>query len=668
MADLPDSTVPPATLPEHASVEQRDAHWRAHIYRGDKEPQLTWRAAWFGGFIGILACASSLYTSLTIGWAFGVNITACIISYVAFTSLHNLSRNGRVKAMGVLENSASASVASVAGMTPSHTVVGAFGGLMLLGSTQGGMVGGMVPWYYMVPTVLFSALLGSLIAVPLKRSVINVEQLKFPSSIAFAETMKTLYAHGQEAVEKARCLLFGMATGALLGIWKSMPDLAAILKKNFGMEWFDTFVTKVALPELVEFQGPLNPLNWWQISNGRLVHYGMDVSLLLIGAGMIVGLRVSLSMLGTALLLHWVVAPALIVQDKIHAADPAWIPAIKNATDGATGITTYRLYEWSLWCGTSIMVVSGLTALAMQWPVLVRAFRGIFSQQKKETAYDVLADVEVPMRWFAIGIVPVSLGLIVTLWLAFEIAPWLGLIAVLMSFVTGLICTRTAGEADVNPVGAMGKVTQLLYSVLPGAKGNASVNLLTAGMTATAGGSAADLSADMKVGYLLGMNPRQQFWTQIIGVFIGTIVVVPIWTYLVPSREALELFHPPAAIMWKTVAEFLTNANSALPYSAKASMVVGALIGVVLPLLERALPRRRAYLPSAMGVGLAMVLPSGVPNSLAFAIGAVIMWFWTKCAPRHNDKYGVPLASGFVAGESLAMAGMVIAATFLSKL
>jgi uncharacterized oligopeptide transporter (OPT) family protein len=616
--------------------------------------------------MGVLACASALYTALVIGWSFGVSITACIISYVAFNSLRNASR-GRIPAMGVLENSAASSVASVTGITPSHTVVAAFGGLILLGGTQAGMVNGVVPWYYMVPTIFFSSLLGTLIAIPLKRSAVNVEQLKFPSSIAFAETMRTLYAEGRNAVDKARCLLAGMAAGVLLGVWQSLPGLTRILREIFGLEWLDTLATRIALPALVEFKGWLNPLTWWQIQGGRPVAYGFEISLLLIGAGMIIGMRVALSMFGAALLLNWVLLPLLVLQDEANANLAGWIPNLEFKLEN--GVKTYLVYKWSLWCGTAVMVTSGLTSLAMQWPVLKRAVTRLWTRKTpgEAAANSAIAAVEVPASWFAIGIAPAGLGLIITLWLAFDIAPWLGLLAVLLSFLTGLICTRTAGEADVNPIGAMGKVAQLVYSVLPGAKGNAAINLMAGGATATAGGSAADLVCDMKVGYLLGLNPRKQFWTQIIGVVLGTVIVVPIWNLLVPDQATLQAYNPPAATMWMAVAKLLTSANNALPHSAQVAMITGAVLGVALPLLEWLLPRWRRFVPSAMGVGLAMVLPQCIPNSLAFTVGALITWLWAKKASANNEKYGIPLASGFVAGESLAMAFMAIAATLVKN-
>ena len=51
---------------------------------------------------------------------------------------------------------------------------------------------------------------------------------------------------------------------------------------------------------------------------------------------------------------------------------------------------------------------------------------------------------------------------------------------------------------------------------------------------------------------------------------------------------------------------------------------------------------------------------------LAFAIGAVIVWLWTRLDRKSSDNYAIPLASGFIAGESLLAAGIAILGTLLA--
>ena len=88
------------------------------------------------------------------------------------------------------------------------------------------------------------------------------------------------------------------------------------------------------------------------------------------------------------------------------------------------------------------------------------------------------------------GLIPITIGLLIVQYMAFHISIFLGLIAVVLSFVVSLVCCRATGETDTTPMGAMGKLTQLLYAALPGAKGIASINLMAAGVTATAGSAA----------------------------------------------------------------------------------------------------------------------------------------------------------------------------------
>src|SRR5208283_770129 len=215
-------------------------------------------------------------------------------------------------------------------------------------------------------------------------------------------------------------------------------------------------------------------------------------------------------------------------------------------------------------------------------------------------------------------------------------------------------------------IGAMGKLTQLLYAVLPGAKGLASINLMAAGVTAAAGGAAADLLTDLKSGYLLGANPRKQFLAQFSGIFFGVVAVVPAWYLMVPDKAALEAFNPPATNMWKAVADLLTQGVHMLPASALWAIVIGALVGLALPSAEKLFPKAGTYLPSAMGLGLSWVMV--FQNCLSFAVGAVIVKVWQKLHQKRCDTFAIPIASGFIAGESLIAAFIAIACTLVGFL
>jgi hypothetical protein len=254
----------------------------------------------------------------------------------------------------------------------------------------------------------------------------------------------------------------------------------------------------------------------------------------------------------------------------------------------AGGGTVLALTRWSLWGGTALMVSASLAALALNWKTIVRAFSGL---GQKKSADDPLARIEVPMKWMVIGLIPISILLVIVQYVAFDIAPWAGVIAIAMSFILSLVACRATGETDTTPIGAMGKVMQLLFAVIkPGA---ITPNLASAGVAANAASASADLLTDLKSGYLLGANPRKQFIAQFCGVFFGTLAVVPVWFLMIPNKAALEKFAAPATRQWAAVAEVLTQGLDKLPESARWAIDgAGAVVGH--PVWQRdVLPDRR---------------------------------------------------------------------------
>ena len=93
MSLTPDSApqTPVDTIAIANDPARSEADWYQHVYQGDKVPQLTVRAVLMGGALGMLMSAANLYTTLKIGWSFGVAITACVLSYVIWNAFRILS-------------------------------------------------------------------------------------------------------------------------------------------------------------------------------------------------------------------------------------------------------------------------------------------------------------------------------------------------------------------------------------------------------------------------------------------------------------------------------------------------------------------------------------------------------------------------------------------------
>lgn len=611
----------------------KDLKWLREVYQGDHERQLTLRAVMTGGLLGMVLSISNLYTTLKLGWAFGVAITACVLSHVLWNALRALS-GGRMRRMTMLENNCMQSTASAAGYSTGGTVGSAFAALYLYEGVH-------QPWWVVAGIVLLTAALGVFLAIPMKRRMIQHEELPFPSGIAAAETLRGLYSEGREAMRKARALMVGIGVGGVFGILKNLPALA----ESFAGQWLGRVAAwwhgLMPVPELLKFRGDFLP-------NGiRLSGFGFEPGVLMIGAGMIMGLRMAFSMLLGSALLCFVITPVLVSHDIALAANGMGAHSIWQK-----GMVEVMPRRWGVWGGTALMVFASLTAFAMQWRTLLRALR--FGSGGNASP---IAHLEVPIKWMWIGLVPISICLVALLHVAFGLGIFSGLLAVAMSFVLALVACRATGEADTTPIGAMGKVTQLVYAAL--VRNNPAVNLMAAGVTASAAGSAADLLTDLKSGHLLGANPRRQFLAQFFGIFFGTLAIVPAWYALAPSVQGLtDRFPMPAANAWKAMADLLAVGVGQLPASAAWAVLIGGMLGIALPLIDGRWPRMHAFIPSAMGLGLGMIVDFS--NSLGFAIGATLAWLWQHRSASSAADYKVPLASGLVAGESLFAAVIAI--------
>ncbi len=320
-----------------------------------------------------------------------------------------------------------------------------------------------------------------------------------------------------------------------------------------------------------------------------------------------------------------------------------------------------NISAWSLWPGATVLVVGGLLALAFQWRTLGKTFGSIFSGLKRKGAdhkKGPLDDIEVPMTWFLPGVAVTGLLATIMLMWMFGIHWYMGIIAVVLTFFLAAVAARAGAEIGINPIGALGKVTQLTYGVI--APGNVTANLMTAGVTAGAAASCSDTVGNLKVGHMVGANPRKQFVAQLFGVLAGAVLAVPAYFILVPDANTLggEKFPAPSALVWRGVAQVLSQGLRTLPPSAIVAIGVAFALGVLIVIVDRVFPKARPYTPSPAALGIALTIPAY--TSFSMFLGALVVWILGKKAPKWNDMHTIPIASGCIAGESIM--GVVIAA------
>ena len=589
--------------------EEIERQWYDQVYtgRGDRMAQLTWRAVLMGSALGGVLSLTNLYIGLKAGWGFGVAITACILSYAIWTALH---RAGIARTpMTILENNCMQSTASSAGSSTGGTLISAFAAYMLI-------TGGTLPLPTLLAWVFFLAVLGVTMAIPMKRQMINVEQLRFPSGIAAAETLRALHSVGDKGMRSARAL--GWA-GLIAAAGKLWADGLVLVSAKLAPWLIGTWI------------GALNQRVFGPAWMGRTVMLSWEP--MFIAAGAITGLHVCWSMLLGSVTAWMIFAPLLQHRGVIEGAGYA------------------AIVQWTLWAGVACMVSSSLLSFAMQWRTALRAFTDLGAMFGGRGANDPVAAIEAPASWFVAGQIVGFAGLA---WLGHRtlgMPYWETAVAVVLSFVLALVACRVTGETDTTPVGAMGKITQLTFGALR--PGNTSVNLMSANVTAAAASSSADLLTDLKSGYLLGAHPRKQFLAQLAGIFVGTVVTVLSFRLLVPDASVLgtDQFPAPAAQTWRAVALALSEGIYSLGPVKTWCVVGGAVVGIVLTVLPRILPSHRHLVPSPSGVGLAWTFHWYY--GLLFFLGGLLGWWVAKKYPERAEELTFPVASGWIAGESL---------------
>lgn len=562
-------------------------------------PELTVRAVLTGMLLGALLTPCNVYSGLKIGWAFNMSIAAGLLGFGIWRLLG--------QRWGILENNINQTAASAAASIISGGLVAPIPAWQLI-------TGGTLPLPLLVFWVFVVSALGIVVAAGIRNQMLLREQLQFPAGVATAATMRQIHGDGPEAARGLRLLGGGGVVSALVklidGPAGSLPRLAV---PGFSA-------------------GAPTAAN---------LGFVLDPSLLMVGFGAIVGLRIGISLLLGAVLAWALLGPM--------AVDGGWAEA--GAADPSAPWFG-SLVEWLLWPGVTLMAVATLTSLMI---TLVRIAR----RRRREGGGNKLPPTLPPVVF--LGAFALALLLAASAQtLIFGIGAWQAALAVLLSFVLAAVAARVAGETGIAPVGAVGKVTQLTYGAV--APGDATANLMAANVTGGAAGQAADLLQDLRTGMIIGASPSFQAIAQAFGVLTGSLVGSVVYLVLIPDPAAMLLtaeWPAPAVATWKAVAEVMAQGMAALPPAAVPAMAAAAVAGLLLALAESLLPERHARLvPSGAAMGLAFVIPAW--NALSFFLGAVAAALVSRLAPEWADRYVTVLAAGLVAGESIA--GVVMAA------
>lgn len=578
--------------------------------------ELTARAVISGLFVGCLIGASNICIGLKIGWTFAASITAAVISFVIFKTLSGALQRPYTDKENLISATAGSSagqMASAAGLTssiPALEIILREQGLDPL------TYGQLILWGIAI------AFLGVFFAVPLRKQMVVIEKLRYPSGTAAAETIKAMYASGVEAVKKAKVLFYAAIFAAVFKLLLSIKPLGLGFLEDFSFN--DIGLTTFGVLGL----------------SFAVLTLGINLSPMMLGAGILIGPKVGWSLFAGSILAWGIITPILNKMGQIEYTG---------------GTTIYRdALRWILWPGVACMVAAGFASLGMQYKTIGKTFSSL---KKATVKSSQTADEEqdapdpFPMTWWFIGMILATTLTALLAWHFFAIKIWMSILAVFLSLFVASVAVRATGETDINPVGAMGKITQVVFGLLD--PGRITTNLMAAGVTAAGASQSGDLMHDLKAGFLLKVSIKKQVITQLVGVVVGIFVTAAIYRLLTAAYEIPgETFAGPAVVAWHLMAQVLVVGIEAIPLSARWAALVGALLGIALPFLAK-YTKLGKWLPSPVALGIAFIVPAYY--SVAMWLGAFLTYLYNRYHPDRVERFGASLASGLIAGEGLMM-------------
>ncbi len=572
--------------------------------RAERAPyrELTVAAVVVGVVIGAIMTSAFVYVALKLGFGLAGSTVAAILG---FAVLRGVLRKG-----SIVENNINQTVASGVN-NASSGVAFTLPALFILGQQDPTIAN------FEVLPIMLSALAGSFLGIvfiiPLRKQMIELERLRFPSGIAVATLLKSPGAGARQA----KLLLGGFAVATA----------------------FHVFVELGALPQELDIGAALGVPAYIPIAVG--------VSFASIGAGLLSGSG-GLPFVFGALLAWWVISPV--------AVGMGWVPTpadvgLAGPTEAYEQFITWDVGYFGMLrpMGIGILIGGALSGVIASFPAIRAALKGLSMASKAGGSSD-----EMSSRVLYIG---VALAMVVLFGAALLSSPDVGvgralLIALVGTFwlaLAGLIVAQATGMTDISPISGMSLIGVTLMFFLSGGNVVASIIL---GVAVSIGiGQCADMMSDLKAGHLIGALPRRQQLAQFSVAWIGVPVAVGV-LYLLWGPEGggfgpsnPELSAPQASALAAIIESLQAGAAPLDKY------IGGAAIGLGLGI----------YPIGGLGVlvGLAMYLPLYI--TITYGIGCAInMGLERKYGLRWMGTTLVPVAAGFIIGEALTSLSAVL--------
>jgi putative OPT family oligopeptide transporter len=560
-----------------------------------KYRELTVAAVLLGIVQGIILNVAFAYTALKLGFSMGASPIAALLGYVF---LRGILRKGTI-----VENNINQTIA--AGIASAGTgVVFVLPAIFLLNAQEHGTLA--FSFWPLLLASIGGAILGVVLLIPLRKQLIEIERLRFPSGVAVAAIIRA----GAEGVAKAKLLGIGFSisavwtVGMLLG-WFDYPGLIANQELNLSFGLLPAYLA----PALY-----LSPMNF--------------------AAGLLAG-RGGLSFLWGGILAWWIISPASVLA--------GWTPPLEGQA-----LADFIYGNMLRPLGIGIILGSAFMEVFVNFPAIKSAILSLMAASRSGSVTTGKGSDEAPMSVLlvtgGIAVVCFFLAAWITPGVSFPQALLTALLGSLWLALAGLIVAQTTGLTDISPVSGLALISVSIMMVL--LNGNIVAALLFTITVAVAISHSADMMQDLKTGFLVGSRPLLQQIVQIgigwIGVIFTFGIVYALWDSGTAGQHGFGPGTPlpaPQAATLTSIVEAVKNHSVPID-----KFLLGSLVGLLLG----------AAPVAGLGVlmGLAMYLPLSI--TLGYGIGCLMeMAITTRKGLTFTENKIVPLAAGLIIGEAI---------------
>jgi putative OPT family oligopeptide transporter len=595
-----------------------------------KVKEFTLKSILLGSFFGVVFGMATVYLALKAGLTVSASIPISVIAISLGRSLFKTT---------ILENNIIQTTGS-AGESIAAGVVFTLPGFLFLTDPSSA---DYFNYLTIMVLAMFGGMLGTLMMIPLRRSLIVKEHatLPYPEGTACASVLKA----GEKGGDLARTAFMGM--GLALGY--------AILQKIFHViAEVPTYATKLyhkAFPA-ARIHGEITP------------EY--------MGVGYIIGPRISGILVAGGIMSSFVLIPLLaslvpgdVIFDQLtklglKPTKYGWDESTKTFADSAEAI--YRAYIRQI--GAGAVAAGGFITLIKTIPTIISSFKESLGSMKDKSEASVLrTEKDIHIKWVLYG--SLALVLIVAL---LPIIPGqgifskllLGLLIVIFGAFFVTVSSRIVGliGSSNNPISGMTIATIMATCLVflgVGWSGKAfePMALVVGGMICVAAANAGATSQDLKTGYIVGATPRYQQLALFIGAIVSAVVVGFTIKYMDTPTAKLaaqgiqhsigEEYAAPQATLMATLIKGILSYNLDWQF-----VLVGVFIAIFMELCGI----------KALSFAVGAYLP--LATTLPIFIGGAIRGLVDK--KRKNDtgeeeedlRKGNLFATGLVAGGALA--------------